>query len=575
MSDSPVIFLAFANSSTSPLLQLTKEDDALYQTLHERAVNQHHFHLHRDSHTTLDKLRFYLTEFQDRVFLFHYAGHADSEKLFLKSGSANSGGLAEMLAEQSRLKLVFLNGCSTQAQVAYLLELGVPAVIATSAPIDDEQAGRFAVWFYRALHAGNNLQEAYDQAASYLRASGAGVEHRSLYGFEEAESAQNAVHWGLYTQEGSSKVLEWKLPSSRLDLNYLLKQQLSNKPYEEVNDHIILPLFKAIQQHHPHISLPEDEDGHPDELKIQDLIIENFPLPIGEQIRKLFANTEEMFSLSLARLHQLIRSYEVSSKFLCYLLLSYLWDQIHQQKKIEISDYQQNELNLFFHLDGEVYQRFDFIALAQVVLSIFYENNVPLFVEEFQGIYVEMKKDGSFWESYLFLQKVRSHLAANRVLAQDLEEFCRQGEYHLSIILQKIAFLSTYRLITVKDILLKKERMMDPAYAIQMGILKGTDAKRIKPKEREYEQFTDTQSVLFIKNVKDLTQYQSLSPFIIDENAFSGHPNFKIFFFDYAQGEDYYYKFVDTGRDALLISEEKFPHIYAQLKRFRSDIEAI
>ncbi|MEZ4471740.1 MAG: hypothetical protein R3F60_13265 [bacterium] len=42
-----------------------------------------------------------------------------------------------MLSSQPGLQLVFLNGCSTEAQVRRLLDLGVPAVIATNRAIDD------------------------------------------------------------------------------------------------------------------------------------------------------------------------------------------------------------------------------------------------------------------------------------------------------------------------------------------------------------------------------------------------------------------------------------------------------
>ena len=45
---------------------------------------------------------------------------------------ADAAGLAAFLGQQRGLQLVFLNGCSTQAQVKGLLEAGVGVVIATA-----------------------------------------------------------------------------------------------------------------------------------------------------------------------------------------------------------------------------------------------------------------------------------------------------------------------------------------------------------------------------------------------------------------------------------------------------------
>jgi hypothetical protein len=52
----------------------------------------------------------------------------DTEASFEEMASEIAG------RNKDSLQLIFLNGCSTLAQVDHLLKLGVPAVIATSAP---------------------------------------------------------------------------------------------------------------------------------------------------------------------------------------------------------------------------------------------------------------------------------------------------------------------------------------------------------------------------------------------------------------------------------------------------------
>ncbi|MEL6592349.1 MAG: CHAT domain-containing protein, partial [Bacteroidota bacterium] len=156
----PVLFLSFAHQATDPLPKLIEEEKSIRDQLHSRAQQQHYF-VHPESYATPDSLRSYLSEFTGRVWLFHYAGHANSQQLMLSDGRAEASGIAKMLAEQPMLKLVFLNGCSTQAQVKQLLALGVPAVIATHAPIEDELARRFAEHFYHALSLGASIGEAF------------------------------------------------------------------------------------------------------------------------------------------------------------------------------------------------------------------------------------------------------------------------------------------------------------------------------------------------------------------------------------------------------------------------------
>ena len=111
------LFLSFANQQHEILPTLQEEDDALYRLLAPRAQAQH-FLLHRDSYVTLDKLPSYLTLYRDTLSIFLFSGHAGRDRLLLGGGGiANSDGVAQMLGQCPQLKLVMLNGCSTEGQV--------------------------------------------------------------------------------------------------------------------------------------------------------------------------------------------------------------------------------------------------------------------------------------------------------------------------------------------------------------------------------------------------------------------------------------------------------------------------
>ena len=71
-----------------------------------------------------------------RIAIFHYGGHANGFSLLLesedgKNTATNKEGLVPFLSKQPGLKLIFLNGCSSEAQANDLIKSGIPAVIGT------------------------------------------------------------------------------------------------------------------------------------------------------------------------------------------------------------------------------------------------------------------------------------------------------------------------------------------------------------------------------------------------------------------------------------------------------------
>jgi len=169
----PVIFLAFANDRKADgqyLRNLGSEAEALRNTLrsHATGTDPKWELVERPSATAaqiVDVFRMY----KDRIALFHYAGHADDYKLLLETAqggtfTAEASDLAAVLQRQNGLHLVFLNACSTRAQVNELRNAGVKVVVATSKAVDDELATRFATQFYQSLADGNGIGDAFAAA---------------------------------------------------------------------------------------------------------------------------------------------------------------------------------------------------------------------------------------------------------------------------------------------------------------------------------------------------------------------------------------------------------------------------
>src|SRR5262249_3413524 len=157
MADLPVIVLAFANEYGEGryLARLGREQEQLWGSLKEaRMLCETELVIN----ATLDRIDTVFERHKQRAPIFHYAGHAHEACLLLASAAAKAHetdlrGLLGFWGRKGGLRLVFLNGCSTQPQVDDLLRAGVSAVVATARPIDDDAACRFAEGFYRKLAA--------------------------------------------------------------------------------------------------------------------------------------------------------------------------------------------------------------------------------------------------------------------------------------------------------------------------------------------------------------------------------------------------------------------------------------
>lgn len=203
----PVCLFAFANDPRQSLRvddEWRKAEGAL-----ERAHDLDQLEFHLVPSATMDDLYHKFNRFHNEIALFHFGGHSDDQALSLQNSMLGSSQLATLLGQEEHLKLAFLNGCANQGQIKVLFDKGVPAVIATTAPIIDAKARTLATQFYKALISGRNIQQAFEIAASYVNDESEGemVQYRSLSVGDEEE--EQGFPWGLYIHEEG--VMDWRL----------------------------------------------------------------------------------------------------------------------------------------------------------------------------------------------------------------------------------------------------------------------------------------------------------------------------------------------------------------------------
>lgn len=217
----PQIFLAFSNKQDNYLEKLN--DELLYITdaaigLKQAGRIDYDTLPNADSEALFGRLRI----LKDVITVFHYAGHAKSLYFELRESQGQGGdyGIEQLtsLLTGSRLKLVFLNGCSTKGMVREVFDKTTArAVIATSVDIGDDLASKFAKKFYEAfiggLYSGNTLQEAFDTAVLHLGKKAEGIKRGSLsledIEMEEDSALEDPCPWGLFNKD--EEILNWKI----------------------------------------------------------------------------------------------------------------------------------------------------------------------------------------------------------------------------------------------------------------------------------------------------------------------------------------------------------------------------
>lgn len=573
----PVVVLTFSNDKDNYLDMLKRESANINKTLRD-FDDKDFIKICREESATTEEVFDLFIHYLDRIVIFHYGGHANGTHLQLETTAgraqlAYSGGLARLMGLQKELKLVFLNGCATKGQVELLFASGVKAVIATSVPIGDAMAVEFAEKFYEALAQQASIQKSFEIAKACIATSyGLSREinlYRELNVRREETAAGAELPWGLYLNKNSEDMLEWKLPTVKR-YHIVPSTSTDKKPSIE----LIKKIFKEIEKYHGEKWAQScyKEDGELDNRLSMGRVIDNYPMPVGEQLRLIFQNKS---APDMAKLQQLVAAYNTVVEFFCFILLSQFWDSKYKNPGMVIPQNSRIELIGFFALNAGNYKTFNYVKLIEAVAGIFKENQIKCFIEELNAAGMCIPdQDGEFYKSHLFMEELKGEVFENKVAAEEIGSFCVQAEEHLGTILAKLAFLVKYKLATIKNIEVIRRKQKKPKYRHRTVMLDKATLGTLD-EDSTFDSFADNNSVVLLKHGGDVKEYLGLSPFVIDENAFTEATGSKVYFFSYPdlrEGKSFYhYKLIGNEMEQLVISDETFPEVKEQLEDFKND----
>lgn len=278
-----------------------------------------------------------------------------------------------------------------------------------------------------------------------------------------------------------------------------------------INENLIRSVFEEMVKYKPALSklaVTDEDEDQPDYRILADQIIRNFPWPVGVELRRLFSGS--MRQLDRMRLDQIFKTIERSMQFLSFVMLS----QAVRSKE-------EGKLTIPAGFSSEFRNRFMVLSLGNFTWMIralgvmFRDQKVEWFMPE-----MGEAMDNRFYGALDFWVPERNEIGHYQInlTQEDIEKRCVEYEEKLGYILGKISFLAKYRLVSVKEIRVVKSKIREAAFHHVFDLLNSSDSD-FKANELDESRFTESQSVLLMKNIKSFDEYLNLSPLVIDTST--------------------------------------------------------
>lgn len=620
------IFLAAAHHHSSPLPSLVAELRAIEKILRP-LQQQNRLQFTSNRATNIEDVFNIFTQ-NKNISIFHYAGHANGEQLYLEE-KGNIKGIAALFGLNKKttdlwspLRFVFLNGCATKGQVSSLHEVGVQVIIATNVEIEDKIAFLFASTFYETWTVeGKTLIEAFEVAKARVKTEKQAslVTSNRVFGFENAKDYTEHIPWGIYFNP--------QLENTEVVKNWILNE----KPrLPKMLLHAVKPVVSQSLRELVYTFVRTDREAgkmvrrqRKDPLMV---LIERLPWIVGTHLRRLFAvdADQAMVKPSRERLKELIEAYSSLSQFISYLVLSILWNSKRKHR------------NLYPEKDFHVLP-FSIIPTKEECVSVDYIFKLKVYCEalrqikdsttdsldllpKIEAFIQKVEDENDLRQPYLIMENWKQAMATGeerlealiQLRAEEnqggLKQLVLEAETIFARFLHATLFLTQYKLHTIRSITVNKLHNLEEErpyshYTIPLHAASG----QLETLMAERESATDNYCLLLTKRGETedvLADAVNLSPFYLDRSSYIGN-NTKsypaIFALAYREGLDsessYVFQYIDrdinhnytfTGEHHLVVDQfgamfsehletdyesmRRFEWIFQQLQQLEFDI---
>lgn len=276
------------------------------------------------------------------------------------------------------------------------------------------------------------------------------------------------------------------------------------------NDTLIDEVFQALVKHKPSLEavLALSEDDGIDRRLLADQIVRNFPWPIGVELRRLFSGS--MRSSDRRRLDQLFKTAERTMQFLAFTMLAQVW----KERKAGV-------LELPASFVGEFERRFEQLTLGNIAWLVrvlgkaITTNSAATFLPELKEVL-----NDRFYASLDQWVPERNEIGHYQVnlTGEEIERRCVECGERLGELLAALALFSRYKLVSVREIQVRKPRSKEAVFQHRIDLLNSSDSD-FKASDVEGIHFTESHAVLLLRSLQDIDEYLNLSPLIIDTHS--------------------------------------------------------
>jgi hypothetical protein len=278
------------------------------------------------------------------------------------------------------------------------------------------------------------------------------------------------------------------------------------------NEVLIQKVFQEMLIYKPSLQkmmIAEDEEEEMLDPRMQgDIIIKNFPWPIGIELRRLFSAS--MRQPDRLRLDQIFKTIERTMQFISFVMICQIWKD-KKEGKLEIS----GNLAKEFQSRIVLLSMGNYTWLIRTIGNLLNEKKRPWFLPEMGENF-----NNRFFEALDFWVPERNEIGHYQInlKQEEIERRCVEYEEKLAYILQRIAFLCKYKLVSVREIKVNHPKNQPAKFDHIVDILNSSDSDFIA-REMEEEKYSESHSILLMKSLKTMDDYLNLSPLIIDTNC--------------------------------------------------------
>lgn len=331
------------------------------------------------------------------------------------------------------------------------------------------------------------------------------------------------------------------------------------------NQRLYESVIHAMSDHDDNSVSSEQVD---DPRQLSDVLIRNFPWPIGVEVRRLFSGT--LLEPNRARLDQIFRTVERCMQFLSFIMICDLYKQQKRAKTTILGPPVANE----FRNRISSLTLGNYIWIVKTIGKRFQENGNKFELAEINEFCNPKSFDLiDFWSSE---RNDIGHFKMN-LPGLEIEKRCVRYEEKLIQTLRSLSFLSNYKLVSINKIKVLKWRGSKAQHEYTLDILNhsSSDFQTLKV---IHTTSTESNAVVLMSDLETPAENLNLSPFIIDTNdeIIDSKEKFSlkkdIFLFTRFYRNKLYYSGTEATNKCDLSSLSYYPQLLKEFKEILSVI---